>query len=65
VQNIQDKKMTLQEALLLVREKYSEEQKGVIDSLTADKYKQACEKFPSTMTAAHHLWARELMKGLS
>jgi hypothetical protein len=64
VQNIKGKKMTLQEALLLVREKYLEEQKGITDSPTAEKYKQACEKFPSMMTAAHHLWARELMKGL-
>jgi hypothetical protein len=50
--------------LSLVRAKYLEEQKGVIDSPTADEYKQACEKFPSTMTVAHHLWAKELMKGL-
>ena len=54
--------MTLQEALLLVRAKYLEEQKGVIASPTTDKYKEACEKFPSTMTTAHHLWARELIK---
>jgi hypothetical protein len=56
--------MTLQEALLLVRAKYLEEQNSVVDSPTADEYKQACEKFSATMTVAHHLWARELMKGL-
>jgi len=57
--------MTTQEALLLVREKYLEEQKGVTDSPKAKEYKQACEKFPATMTTAHYLWARELAKGMS
>lgn len=57
--------MTLQEALLLVRDKYLEEQNGVAESSTADRYKQACEKFPATMTVAHHYWAKEVIKSSS
>ena len=41
-----------------------EEQKGVTKSPKAEEDKQACEKFPATMTVAHYLWARELAKGM-
>lgn len=56
--------MNQQEALLLVRKKFLEEQKGITTGPTADEYKQACEEFPVVMATAHHLWARELAKGL-
>lgn len=53
-----------QEALLLVRKKFLEEQRDVTSGPTADQYKQACQEFPAVMTTAHHLWAREFAKGL-
>ena len=56
--------MMLSDALLLVRQKYLEEQKTITQSSTAEQYKAACAQFPATMTVAHHLWARELMKNL-
>ena len=56
--------MTLQEALLLVRQKYQEETENIISGNVADAYEATCEKYPAVMNAAHSLWARELMKGL-
>lgn len=56
--------MTLQESILLVREKFLEEQKGITESPTGETYKMACEKYPSMMTVAHYIWARELTKEL-
>ena len=56
--------MNPQEALLLVRKKFLEEQKDVTSGPTADQYKQACQEFPAVMTTAHYLWAREFAKGL-
>ena len=56
--------MNLQDALLLVREKYLEEQRQVTTGPTSERYLKACKDFPATMNVAHELWARELSKGL-
>ena len=56
--------MNPSQALMLVREKYLEEQKDITTSTTADKYNRACEKYPAIMKTAHYLWARELSKNL-
>ena len=56
--------MNAQEALVLVREKYLEEQKGITSGAVADKYRQACTEFPAIMRTAHYLWAMEIGKGL-
>ena len=56
--------MNTQQALVLVRQKYLEETKGVSTGETADQYAQACKNFPVVMTVALELWARELAKGL-
>lgn len=56
--------MNIQEALMLVREKYLEEEKGITTGEKADQYKRACGDYPAIMTTAHHLWARELAKNL-
>lgn len=50
------------DALLLVREKYTEEQKGLTSGPMASRYKTACEKYPAMMKTAHHLWALQLSK---
>ena len=56
--------MNAQEALMLVREKYLEEQKGITTGGTTEKYKRACQDYPALMTTAHYLWARELSKNM-
>ncbi|MFX0202198.1 MAG: hypothetical protein ACFFCW_39305 [Candidatus Hodarchaeota archaeon] len=56
--------MNIREALMLVREKYLEEEKGITNGGKADQYKRACEDYPAMMTTAHHLWAGELAKNL-
>jgi len=56
--------MNANQALLLVREKYLEEQKDVTAGSTAEKYNEACKKYPALMKTAHYLWARELSKNL-
>ena len=56
--------MNANQALMLVREKYIEEQKDVTTGTTADKYNEACKKYPAMMKTAHYLWARELSKKL-
>ena len=56
--------MNAQQALLLVREKYLQELEGVTTGTTADKYNEACKKYPALMKTAHCLWARELSKDL-
>jgi hypothetical protein len=55
--------MNLQEALMLVRDKFLEEQKGIIMGDILDKYKEACNKFPALMKTVHIVWALELNKG--
>lgn len=57
--------MKIQQALILVREKYLEEQKGVSTGPKTEEYKRACEVYLATMTTAHYLWAMELAKGMS
>jgi hypothetical protein len=57
--------MSLNDALMLVRSKFLEEQSGVTTGKTADLYARACREYPAVMTTAHHLWAREMMKGLT
>jgi len=54
--------MNLQEALLLVREKFLEEKNGQTNGPKAGEYRTACEDYPAMMTTAHHLWAREMSK---
>jgi hypothetical protein len=56
--------MDLRSALLLVREKYIEETNGTKDGPKTAQYVKACQDFPALMNVAHHLWARELMKGM-
>jgi hypothetical protein len=56
--------MNAQEALMLVREKYLEEQKGITSGTVADRYRQACIEFPAMMSTAHYLWAMEIGKGI-
>ena len=56
--------MNLNQALMLVREKYLEEGKAMTSGATTDRYLKACQEFPATMNIAHQLWARELFKGL-
>lgn len=56
--------MTIQEALLLVRQKCTEEQMGATAGSVEEKYRQACKEYPATMNVAHHLFARELAKTL-
>jgi hypothetical protein len=55
----------LKPLLLLVRDKYLEEQEGITTSTTADRYNEACRKFPATMRTVHYIWARELYATLS
>ena len=56
--------MNQREALMLVREKYLEEQEGVTSSPKGDAYRRACKEYPAMMKVAHYLWARELTKNL-
>ncbi len=56
--------MNANQALMLVREKYIEEQKDITTGTTADKYDEACKKYPALMKTAHYLWARELSKNV-
>ena len=56
--------MNGREALLLVREKYHEEEKGITTDELANKYKDACNQYPALMTTAHYIWDRELSKKL-
>lgn len=51
--------MTLQEAVLLIRQKYLEEQKGETDGPAAQKYRKACESFPVTVATAQAIWSKE------
>jgi hypothetical protein len=61
---IEEKNMNGRDALMLVRDKYLEEEKGITTGKKADEYKRACEQYPAQMTTAHYLWARELTKNL-
>ncbi len=54
--------MNIQEALILVRNKYLEEQKGVIDSNTTENYNKACKDYPATLKIAHIVFALEFSK---
>ena len=54
--------MNLQQALMLVRKKYMEEQKSITSEETAARYERARKEYPATMITAHHLWALELAK---
>jgi hypothetical protein len=56
--------MNPRDALMLVREKYLEEQKGITSGAVADRYRQACAQFPAIMSTAHYLWAMEMGKGM-
>ena len=56
--------MNPQQALALVRAKFAEEQKGITTGKVAEQYRQACDAYPAQMTTAHHVWAREIIKGL-
>jgi hypothetical protein len=56
--------MNQRDALMLVREKYIEEQQGISSGKTTEEYKRACEQYPATMATVHYLWARELAKNL-
>lgn len=56
--------MNAQQALLLVRSKFLEEEKGTTTGKVAEDYRRACDEYPAQMKTAHHLWARELTKNL-
>ena len=56
--------MLLNEAMMLIREKYREEQGGMTSGMRATEYTKACEHYPATMTTAHYLWATELAKNM-
>jgi len=56
--------MDPQKALLLVREKYIEETKGITTGKTTEEYQKACKEYPALMTTAHYIWGREMTKNL-
>ena len=64
IPQIEEKNMNGRDALMLVREKYLEEEKGITTGKKADEYMRACEQYPAQMTTAHYIWARELTKNL-
>lgn len=57
--------MNAQQALMLVREKYLEEQQDITSGPKAEEYSRACEEYPAMMTTAHYLQALELAKSMS
>ena len=57
--------MNTQEALVLVRDKYLEEQRGVVTGEIAKRYNQATQQYPATMMIAHQLFALEMAKTMS
>lgn len=56
--------MDLNQALLLVRQKYLEEMQGLTTGQVANQYLQACQNYPVVIAVATELWTRELEKGL-
>ena len=56
--------MKISEALLLVKDKYFDEEKGTTTGEVADKYKDAINQYPVLMATAQHIWAMELSKDL-
>ncbi|MGH9785396.1 MAG: hypothetical protein ACRD88_14555 [Terriglobia bacterium] len=56
--------MNPHQALALVRAKFLEEQKRITTGKVAEQYRHACDEYPAQMTTAHHVWAREITKGL-
>lgn len=54
--------MDAQQALVLVRNKFAEETKGVSESELAAKYRDACQKWPVLMNTAHYIWAQGFAK---
>lgn len=54
--------MNLHDAILLVREAYLEEQKGVVNGSKGQQYRRALQDYPVTMATALHMWAAEVMK---
>jgi len=54
--------MNAQQALLLVRDKYLEEQQGISNGPKAEQYRQACKEYPAMMTTAHYLWHSSLLR---
>ena len=51
--------MNIQEALMIIKNKYLEEQKDVTESDTSSNYRDACDKYPATMQIAHTIFALE------
>jgi hypothetical protein len=54
--------MDAQQALVLVRKKYLEETKGVSEGELANKYREACQKFPVLMSTALYIWSQGFAK---
>lgn len=52
--------MNIKKALILVRDKYLDEQKGISNSDISKKYQTACAKYPATMKLAHIIFALEI-----
>lgn len=55
--------MTLQQAALLVREAFMEEQRGTGAGPKAEEYRRAVAMYPVTMATALHVWGQEAAKG--
>ncbi len=54
--------MQLNEAIVLVRETYLEEQKGVVNGSKAQRYRRALQDYPVTLATALHIWAAGTMR---
>ena len=54
--------MQINDALNLVREKFTAESSGTTDGDTADKYQNAFSDFPVTMEVATHILAVQLIQ---
>lgn len=54
--------MQLRDALLLVRETYLEEQKGIVNGARGQQYRRAIQDYPATMATALEMWVAEVME---
>ncbi len=54
--------MQINDALTLVREKFTEEAQGKTEGEVADKYQDAFTDFPVTMEVATHIFAVQLIQ---
>jgi hypothetical protein len=52
--------MTLQQAFTLVRDKYTDEERGITSGIAVERYRRACQEYPAMMITAHYQWANEV-----